>query len=99
MHMKYFLTHEIMHALGLGHQSGDPRSIMFMTPTAENVYIFGSVFKEFDGDKLFMVDKFNLVDLFLEGSDRVDWMDKSSKMRTEWSSYIGKVHPECENWK
>ena len=97
--MKYFLTHEIMHALGLEHNSGDGRSIMYTTPTAMNVYIFGNVFKKSDGDKLFMVDKLNLVDLFLEGSDRVDWMDKSSKIRTEWSSYIVKVHPECENWK
>ena len=41
VHLKYFLAHEIIHALGLPHYVEDRMSIMSVKTTKENDYIQG----------------------------------------------------------
>ena len=97
VHMKYFLAHEIMHSLGLPHFTAS-QSVMSEKPTSENDHKFKNVFRQFDSDELSEFDRYELTKLFLEGSDRVDWFDKSSSVRKDWSKLMVDKHPECENW-
>ena len=98
VHMKYFLAHEIMHSLGLPHSTGSRESIMSEKPTSENDHKFKNVFRQFDSDELFEVDRYDLVKLFIESSDRVDWLDRGSSVRKDWTKLMADKHPECDNW-
>ena len=67
--MKYFLMHEIMHALGLPHYSNSMDSFMYNTPTPWNNYRFKNVFRDMDSDQMFEMEKTALMKLFLEPED------------------------------
>ena len=64
VHMKYYLAHEIMHSLGLAHQSNNPRSIMYPSPTDASVSLFNRAIDESDSRVLEDYERMGLVNLF-----------------------------------
>ena len=61
-------------------------------------HIFKEMFNNFDSKQMFNVDRLDLIKLFLEPADAIDWIKNKSTSRKVWSEFLVREHQECKNW-